>query len=86
MPPIKIYMTRTCPFCTMACRLLDSKGAVYETIDIGSNAQKWADLEAMTGRNTVPQIYIGEQHVGGYDDLSASDRKGELDKLLNNTF
>ena len=83
MPPIKIYLTQSCPFCNMAKRLLDSKGAAYETIDIGNDAQKWADLEKLSGRNTVPQIYIGSHHVGGFDDLSMADKKGELDKLLN---
>lgn len=82
MAEVIIYCTATCPFCVMAKRLFDSKGVEYQSIDIGNDAQKWAELEAKTGRNTVPQIYIGEQHIGGFDDLSAADKRGEVDALL----
>ncbi|MEA3405277.1 MAG: glutaredoxin 3 [Pseudomonadota bacterium] len=83
MAQVVIYCTATCPYCNMAKRLLDSKGVTYETIDVGGNAQMWADMEAKTGRNTVPQIFIGDHHVGGFDDLSAADKRGEIDPLLN---
>jgi glutaredoxin 3 len=83
MPEIKIYLTRTCPFCNMAKRLLDGKGAPYVEIDIGNDKEQWRALEVMTGRNTVPQIFIGDHHVGGYDDLYAADNSGELAQLLN---
>lgn len=66
----------------MAKRLLDSKGVTYEVINVGNDAALWRDMTAKTGRNTVPQIYIGEHHVGGFDDLSAADSRGELDVLL----
>lgn len=82
MPEVVIYLTRTCPFCNMAKRLLDGKGVSYETIDIGNDRDAWAALEEKSGRNTVPQIYVGEHHVGGFDDLSAADKSGELDRLL----
>lgn len=82
MSEVVIYCTATCPYCTMAKRLFDSKGVQYQSIDVGSNAQMWADLEAKTGRNTVPQIFIGNQHIGGFDDLSAADKRGEIDPLL----
>jgi glutaredoxin 3 len=75
-----IYSTDSCPFCNMAKRLLDSKGVKYNAIDIGND---WADLEKKTGRNTVPQVYIGDHHVGGFDELSAADKSGKLDTLLN---
>jgi len=82
MAKVVIYCTASCPFCMMAKRLLDSKGVEYESIDIGNDQAKWADMEAKTGRNTVPQIFIGDHHVGGYDDLSAADKRGEIDPLL----
>ena len=78
-----IYCTQTCPYCTMAKRLLDSKGVAYKSIDVGNDSKKWAELTEKTGRNTVPQIFIGDHHVGGFDDLSAADKRGEIDALLN---
>lgn len=78
-PEILIYLTQTCPFCTMARRLLDGKGLRYEVIDIGGD---WDLLKEKTGRRTVPQVYIGQHHVGGFDDLSAADKSGQLDQLL----
>lgn len=82
MPEIVMYSTQTCPFCTMARSLLDGKGLTYEVIDVGTDRAKWSELQAKSGRNTVPQVFIGEHHVGGFDDLSAAERSGELDKLL----
>ena len=82
MSKVVIYCTATCPFCNMAKRLFDAKGVEYQSIDIGGDAQKWADLEMKTGRNTVPQVFIGEHHIGGFDDLSAADKRGEIDPLL----
>ena len=81
MAQVVIYSTNSCPFCTMAKRLLDSKGVTYETINVGSS-QLWAEMEAKTGRSTVPQIYIGDHHVGGFDELSAADKRSEVDILL----
>lgn len=82
MANVVIYCTATCPFCVMAKRLFDKKGVDYESIDIGNDRDQWAALEQKTGRNTVPQIFIGDHHVGGYDDLSAADSRGEIDSLL----
>lgn len=76
---ILVYVTQTCPFCTMARRLFDGKGLQYEIIDIGGD---WELLNEKTGRRTVPQVYIGQHHVGGFDDLSAADASGQLDQLL----
>ncbi len=78
-PEILIYLTQTCPFCNMARRLLDGKGLRYEVIDIGGD---WELLEHKTGRKTVPQVYVGSHHVGGFDDLSAADASGQLDQYL----
>lgn len=82
MPPVKLYGTRFCPYCVRARLLLNKKNVDFEDLPVGSSGTSWADLETMTGRHTVPQIYIGDTHVGGYGDLAALNRSGELDKLL----
>lgn len=82
MPLIRLYGTRFCPYCVRARFLLKKKQVEFEDLPVGSSGISWAELEEMTGRDTVPQIYIGETHVGGYDDLAALNRSGELDKLL----
>ncbi len=81
--PITMYATAVCPYCTQAERLLRAKGVadiVKLRVDLDP-ALRQAMVER-TGRRTVPQIYIGETHVGGYDDLVALDRQGRLDDLL----
>ena len=83
MPKITIYLTGACPFCHMAERLLLSKGVVsIDKIRIDLDPAQRDEMMKKTGRRTVPQIYIGEHHVGGFDDLSALDKAGELDHLL----
>jgi len=78
-----MYQTDWCPFCRRAEALLRQKGVVeIEMIDIVLDAKGRAELQAKTGRRTVPQIYIGDTHVGGYDDLAALDHAGQLDALL----
>jgi glutaredoxin 3 len=78
-----MYQTDWCPFCRRAEALLRRKGVVeIEKIEIVLDAKGRAELQARTGRRTVPQIYIGETHVGGCDDLYALDRAGKLDPLL----
>ena len=79
---VKIYTRRWCGYCTAALNLLDEKGVEYEHVDAtGDHAtRRW--LQEVTGRSTVPQIFIDGRPVGGYDDLRALDRKGELDRLL----
>jgi glutaredoxin 3 len=78
-----MYQTDWCPFCRRAEALLRQKGVVeIELIDVALDAKGRAALQAKTGRRTVPQIYIGDTHVGGCDDLHALDRAGELDPLL----
>ncbi|HVL76429.1 MAG TPA: glutaredoxin 3 [Noviherbaspirillum sp.] len=81
---VLMYSTAVCPYCVMAERLLTSKGVKeIEKIRIDLDPQQRAVMMQKTGRRTVPQIYIGETHVGGFDDLSALDRAGKLDPLLN---
>jgi glutaredoxin 3 len=83
MPPIDIYTTRYCPYCTAAKALLKKKGAAYNEIDVsGDWEQREAMIERANGQMTVPQIFIGGTHVGGSDDLYALERAGKLDPLL----
>ena len=80
---VRMYSTAVCPFCVMAERLLRSKGVTeIEKVRIDLDPAARQDMMSKTGRRTVPQIYIGEQHVGGYDDLAALDRAGGLTPLL----
>jgi glutaredoxin 3 len=83
MPSVLMYSTRVCPYCVMAEKLLQKKGVTQlEKILIDVDPAQRETMMARTGRRTVPQIYIGDHHVGGYDDLSALDRAGKLDALL----
>lgn len=83
MPDITMYCTAICPYCVAAERLLKSKGVV-DIIKVRVDSEPTRRIEMMerTGRRTVPQIYIGSHHVGGFDDLAALDRQGGLDPLL----
>ena len=81
--PVKMYSTGMCPFCVMAERLLVSKGVSgIEKIRVDLEPAKRAEMMERTGRRTVPQIYIGDTHVGGYEDLAALDKAGKLEALL----
>ncbi|MFM1816459.1 MAG: hypothetical protein RLZ98_3154 [Pseudomonadota bacterium] len=83
MAEIVIYSTSMCPYCHMAKSLLQRKGAQYTEIDVSRRPDLRAEMtEKAGGQYTVPQIWIGERHVGGCDDLYELDRKGELDRLL----
>jgi glutaredoxin 3 len=80
---VLMYSTGVCPYCVMAERLLTAKGVDnVEKIRIDLDPQQRAEMMQKTGRRTVPQIYIGDTHVGGFDDLNALDRAGKLDPLL----
>ncbi|MGD9787304.1 MAG: glutaredoxin 3 [Sulfuricellaceae bacterium] len=83
MPNITMYCTAVCPYCTMAEKLLNKKGVTeIDKIRIDLDPGKQAEMIERTGRRTVPQIYIDDFHVGGFDDLSALDVDGKLDPLL----
>ncbi len=83
MPPVKIYTTPICPYCVRAKALLKKKGAPFEEVDVFMDPDARDEMEAVSnGRRTVPQIFIGDRHVGGCDDLYALDSDGQLDPLL----
>jgi len=83
MSKVRIYTTPICPYCVRAKSLLRKKGAQIEEIDVFMDHEAREEMETMTnGRRTVPQIFIGQTHVGGCDDLYALEREGRLDPLL----
>ncbi len=82
MLPVTIYTTNYCPYSHRAKRLLDGKGVRYAEIDVTDDADKRAWLVEKTGRRTVPQIFIGEEPIGGHDDLVELIKRGELDRKL----
>jgi glutaredoxin 3 len=83
MPAVKMYTTAVCPYCIRAKQLLNAKGvAQIEEIRIDTDPEARAHMMEITGRRTVPQIFIGDTHVGGCDDLMALDAKGGLVPLL----
>ncbi|MCW3147571.1 glutaredoxin 3 [Stutzerimonas stutzeri] len=82
MPKVVIYTTAWCPYCIRAKALLDQKNVAYEEISVDGKPALRAEMASKAGRTSVPQIWIGEQHVGGCDDLFALERAGRLDALL----
>jgi glutaredoxin 3 len=82
MPAVSIYTTRFCPYCVQAKRLLGSKGVQYDEIAVDGDSALRQKMMKLSGRRTVPQIWIGQTHVGGFDDLWALDRAGKLDTML----
>jgi glutaredoxin 3 len=83
MPSITIYTKSWCPYCAAAKRLLEEKGAAFTEIDIEKQPDQRAEMiQKAKGRTTVPQIFIGDRHVGGCDDLYALDDNGQLQPLL----
>lgn len=82
MARVKMYTTRWCPYCIAARELLERLGVAYEDIDVGGNPELRAEMERLSGRRTVPQIWIGSRHVGGFDDMDELHRRGLLEPLL----
>ena len=81
--PVTMYATGICPYCVQAERLLKAKGVTSITkIRVDLDPARRAEMVERTGRRTVPQIYIGDRHVGGYDDLAALEHAGKLGKIL----
>ena len=78
-----MYCTRSCPYCVRAEKLLKKRGVKkIEVIDVGGSKKLWSAMEKETRRKTVPQIFIGDVHVGGFDELAALDKKGKLKSML----
>lgn len=83
MPHVKMYCTAVCPYCVMAEKLLNKKGVTeIEKVRVDLDPAQREAMMQITGRRTVPQVFIGDHHVGGFDDLSALDAAGGLDPLL----
>ena len=82
---VSMYTTRFCPYCMRAREMFDVKQISYTDIAVDGSPEKRQEMMERSGRFTVPQIWIGEQHVGGYDDLALLERQGNLDKLLSPT-
>jgi len=85
MAAVLMYCTAACPFCQSAERLLLEKGAQLEKVRVDLEPERRGEMMKRSGRRTVPQIWIGERHVGGCDDLYALEREGRLDPLLKAT-
>lgn len=79
---VRVYLKDWCPYCAAARALLKDKGVEFESIDLVEQPERRAEMESLSGRSSVPQIFIDDQHIGGFDDMNALDRRGELDALL----
>lgn len=82
MTKVLMYSSRLCPYCRMAERLLEKKGAQTEKVMVDENPARRDEMTRRAGRTSVPQIFIGETHVGGYTELAELERAGRLDALL----
>lgn len=81
-PAVRIYGNATCPYCGAARMLLSKKSVHYEDVSVTDDPVMFEEMQQRSGRRTVPQIFIGETHVGGFDELNALENSGELDTLL----
>ena len=83
MKPIAlVYTISACPYCLAAKKLLERKGVPFEEVNLDEHPERWEECERKSGLATVPQIFFGERHVGGCEDLQALDREGQLDELI----
>jgi glutaredoxin 3 len=82
MPKVEVYTKTHCPYCVRAKALLDSKGVKYIEIPLDDDLLRMQEMQQRSGRRTVPQIFIDDQHIGGCDDLYAADKAGKLNPLL----
>jgi glutaredoxin 3 len=82
MQKVEIYTTQWCPYCNAAKSLLQDKGVAFEEVNAEDPEVRMEMVQRANGRRTVPQIFVGDTHVGGYDDMAALDRRGQLDPLL----
>ncbi len=82
MAKVTVYSARICPYCRMAEKLLDKKGVTYDKVMVDEMPERRAEMERLSGRKTVPQIFINDTPVGGFTDLAELERTGRLDALL----
>ena len=82
MAMVRMYLTRACPYCRMALQLLERKGVEVERIQVDDEPERRKEMMQITGRSSVPQIFIGDHHVGGYSDLAELDMDDALDPML----
>ena len=82
MAAVVMYLRESCPYCHRARQLLRSKGVAWDEIDLDREPQRRAEMIDRTGRHTVPQVFVGDTHVGGSDDLARAEDSGALDRLL----
>ena len=83
--PVTLYTTRFCPYCIAARRLLTAKGVAFEDIPVDNDPELRQAMSKRAGQRTVPQIWVGETHVGGFTELAALEERGELDPLIRGT-
>ncbi len=82
-PVVEVYASKFCPYCHWARRLLDRKGVAYKLYDVDGNAALRQEMNKRSRRSSVPQIFLDDMHIGGFDELSSLDRTGKLDELLH---
>lgn len=82
MKEVKIYTTKFCPYCIRALRMLSKKEVPYKNIDVNKNQELYEEIKRQTGSDTVPQIFIGEEFIGGFDEMNKLDKEGKLDSML----
>jgi glutaredoxin 3 len=82
MKEVTLYTTRFCPYCIRALRMLSKKGIPYKNIDVNKNQELFEEIKRQTGSDTVPQIFIGEEFIGGFDEMNKLDKEGKLDSML----
>lgn len=83
MAKVIVYSSANCAYCARAKQLLDAKGVAYQEVRVDLDPEERAKMMELSGRRTVPQIFINDKPIGGYDDMYALDKAGELDKLLS---
>ena len=79
---VLVYTMTTCPYCVAAKKLLAKKGVAFEEVNLDQRPDRWEECEKRSGQSTVPQIFFGERHLGGCDDLESLNKSGELDRLI----
>lgn len=82
MKKVTVYGNNTCPYCGAVRMLLTKKGVDFDDVAVNADAEKSAEMQALSGESSVPQVFIGDDHVGGFDELYELDKSGKLDEML----